>query len=111
MKRLTLLAVNGVILLVLLAATHLVMGDARGVGAWLALGDSVVEAEGELAGLKAEERYLRHRISLLGLDRVDADMLGELARQHNGLYRWDEIVIPLDSDTNTDALDNAQPPY
>lgn len=115
MMRLSLIVANSVILLGLIVAVFALMGETRGVKAWVRLGGEVVAAKTELHTLQDREVYLRHRLGLLSQDRVDADMLGELARQKNGLYLKNEIVIPYDDagniDANTDAgeIDKRQP--
>ncbi|MCG8622419.1 MAG: septum formation initiator family protein [Proteobacteria bacterium] len=106
MMRLSLIVANSVILLGLIAAVCALMGDTRVVKAWTKLGSEVVAAKAELLGLQDREVYLRHRLGLLSHDQVDADMLGELARQKNGLYLKNEIVIPYDDADNSDNSAN-----
>ena len=57
------------------------------------LDDDIITATAEFNNLKLEETYLRKKVSLLSLDTIDPDMLGELARQKNGLYDDNELVI------------------
>ena len=95
MIRLSLIAINSVIAVVLVAAVLALVGDSRGLAAWAKLGADLATANTELTTLQSKEYFLRSRLALLSLDAVDADMLGEIARQKNGLYRKDEIVVPL----------------
>ncbi len=60
------------------------------------LDDDIITSRAELDKLKLEEAYLRKKVSLLSLDTIDSDMLGELARQKNGLYDDNEVVIFID---------------
>jgi cell division protein FtsB len=60
------------------------------------LDDDIIISRAELDKLKLEEAYLRKKVSLLSLDTIDADILGELARQKNGLYDNNEMVIFID---------------
>ena len=55
----------------------------------------IAAAQVELAALQEERRWLEHRVALVSEDAVDADMLGELARRHGGLFAADEIVINI----------------
>jgi cell division protein FtsB len=60
------------------------------------LDDDIVTTTSELNNLKLEETYLRKKVSLLSPETVDPDLLGELARQKNGLYDNNEVVIFID---------------
>ena len=57
------------------------------------LDEDIFIAEQELIALQDHRKWLEHRVSLVNESEVDADMLGELARQQGGLYAADEIVI------------------
>ena len=57
------------------------------------LDQNIISAEQELAALQDHRKWLEHRVSLVNETEVDADMLGELARRHGGLYAADEIII------------------
>ena len=95
MLKLSRMAINGVIAVVLVAAVLALVGDSRGLAAWAKLGADLATANTELATLQSKEHFWRSRLALLSQDAVDADMLGEIARQKSGLYRKDEIVVPL----------------
>ena len=61
-------------------AYHIVNGD-RGLVAWRALRDAVVEAKREADGAEAERLALAHKVRLLHPDSIDPDMLEEMARR------------------------------
>ena len=55
----------------------------------------IAQAEEQLAELTEYRDWLNHRVNLVSEDRVDADLLGELARNNGGLYAADEIIINI----------------
>ena len=56
----------------------------------------IEEAEQKLKDLKAESAALSHRIALISEDKIDADLLGEIARKQGGLFAEDEILLSWD---------------
>ena len=69
-----------------------------GQAGYFSLGDldrRIAAAEIELAELQERRRWLDHRVGLVSEDKVDADMLGELARRQGGLFAADEIIINI----------------
>lgn len=56
----------------------------------------IATAEQNLAGLTEYRSWLAHRVGLISQNSIDADFLGEIARQQSGLFAPDEIIIPLD---------------
>lgn len=73
-------------------AYHIVNGD-RGLVAWRALRDAVVEAKREADGAEAERLALAHKVRLLHPDSIDPDMLEEMARRQLNYGHPDDIVI------------------
>ena len=69
------------------------LGGNKGYLSLGGLDQKILLAEQELAALQDHRQWLEHRVSLVNETEVDADMLGELARQQGGLYAADEIVI------------------
>lgn len=55
----------------------------------------IAGAEAELADLVEYRDWLDHRVGLVSEDKVDADLLGELARNQGGLFAADEIIINI----------------
>ena len=55
----------------------------------------IASAEAELSGLREHRQWLEHRVALVSEEKVDADMLGELARGQGGLFAPDEIIINI----------------
>ena len=71
------------------------LGGNRGYLSLSGLNSEVAEAQGELSSIKNHRHWLEHRISLVSEGRIDADILGELARSENGLFAPDEIIINI----------------
>ena len=72
------------------------VGGQAGYFSLAELDREIASAEQELAGLQEHRRWLDHRVRLVSEERVDADLLGELARRHGGLFAADEIIINID---------------
>jgi cell division protein FtsB len=69
-----------------------------GVLAWYE-NAAVLEARQAKAALLEEEiTALQNRVDLLDPDRVDSDLVGELARRNLGVLHADEVVITLPED-------------
>ena len=65
---------------------------------YLSLGglDQDIElAEQKLSELRANRQWLENRVSLVTENKIDEDLLGELARTEGGLYAPDEIIIDI----------------
>jgi cell division protein FtsB len=71
------------------------LGDARGYHSLQRLDAEIHVAEGQLASLVEKRQGLEKDISLVSESRIDADMLGEIARRELGLYAPDDIIINL----------------
>lgn len=65
----------------------------RGLASIGPINEKITIAQAELDRLIIEEAYLRQKNALLSSDAIDPDILGELARQKNGLYGDNEMVI------------------
>ncbi len=72
------------------------LGGNRGYLSLNGLNADVAEAQDTLTSIKNHRHWLEHRISLVSKGRIDADILGELARSENGLFALDEIIINID---------------
>lgn len=57
------------------------------------LNQNIIQLDTENARLSAQIDDLRHRISLLDPERLDPDMLAELARSRLSMARADEILV------------------
>ncbi len=84
------------ILVVVYFAYHAVQGD-RGLLNWWRLQQEITEARPVLAALKEDAQRWEHRVSLLRRDRLDLDMLDEVARTTLNMARDDERIILLRS--------------
>ncbi len=78
-------------------AYHGVTGE-RGLWAKLALEQRIQQSEKELAKLKAIRQRLSRDIALMEPERIDPDMLEELARRRLNFAHEDEIVLWLRQD-------------
>ncbi len=75
-------------------AYHGIQGD-RGVLAWQHLQAEVAEAEARLDSLKERRQALEARVARLRSDGVDADLLGQQAREQLNYTHPHELVIPM----------------
>lgn len=71
------------------------LGGNKGYLSIGSLDQDIIKAEEELIALQDHRKWLEHRVSLVNESKVDADMLGELARREGGLYASDEVIINL----------------
>lgn len=71
------------------------LGGNKGYLSIGSLDQDIIKAEKELIALQDHRKWLEHRVSLVNESKVDADMLGELARREGGLYASDEVIINL----------------
>ncbi|NNG05948.1 MAG: septum formation initiator family protein [Inquilinus sp.] len=86
---------------------HAVQGD-HGVLARSHLRTELAQADETLSALRAERERLEHRVSLLGVEQLDPDMLEERARVMLNFAHPDDVVyfyprwsapMPGDGDT------------
>jgi len=71
---------------------HTIQGD-RGLRAWAALNNRLMDAQSRLDTTRAKHDWLVHKVSLLRPGKADPDMLDEILRRQLHLGRKDEIVI------------------
>ena len=74
---------------------HTVAGD-RGILARPHLEHKITQAQEQLSLLKKHQSFLRHRISLMQKDGIDADILAETARSELGLFRPNDVIVSID---------------
>ncbi len=74
---------------------HTVAGD-RGILARPHLEHKITQAQEQLAFLVKHQSFLRHRISLMQKDGIDADILAETARSELGLFAPNDVIISID---------------
>lgn len=70
-------------------------GGERGFLSLERLDGEIAVSEASLNELQEYRQWLDHRVQLVSQDKVDADLLGELARNQGGLFAADEIIIDL----------------
>ena len=71
---------------------HAVQGE-LGLLSYVRLERQKSSLEAEAAAVAAQRAVLEHRVRLMAPDRVDPDLLDELARYELGFAHPDEIVI------------------
>ncbi len=71
---------------------HAVNGE-RGLLAWIERSEQIDDARIELAPLVAERQAIEHRVSLLGPESLDLDLLDERARDVLNLAKPNEITL------------------
>ena len=71
------------------------LGNDKGYLSFAKLNHDIDTATVELAELRAHRAWLEHRVSLVAEDEVDADLLGEIARERGGLFAPNELIIEL----------------
>ena len=74
---------------------HTITGE-RGILARPQLEHKIMQAEEQLALLEKYQSFLSHRIALMHVDGVDADMLAEKARSELGLYAPNDVIVSID---------------
>ena len=74
---------------------HTITGE-RGILARPQLEHKIMQAEEQLALLEKHQSFLSHRIALMHVDGVDADMLAEKARSELGLYAPNDVIVSID---------------
>ena len=75
---------------------HAVQGE-LGLLSYVRLERQKSSLEGEAAAVSAQRAALEHRVRLMAPDKVDPDLLDELARYELGFAHPDEIVILNDT--------------
>ena len=86
------------VLAVLLALGGLAVAGPGGVLAWHENSAALSERQAEIALLKEDIAALQNRVNLLDPNKVDSDLVGELARRNLGVLHSDEVVITLPED-------------
>ncbi len=71
------------------------LGGDKGYLSLSGLNKDIDQAKIELVELRQHREWLQHRVSLVAEDEVDADFLGEIARQRGGLFAPNELIIEL----------------
>lgn len=74
---------------------HTIAGE-RGIMARPQLELKIMLAEEQLAVLRKQKDALEHRVGLLQNGAVDADILGETARNDLGLYAPGDVIISIE---------------
>ena len=74
---------------------HTITGE-RGILARPQLEHKIMQAEEQLELLEKHQSFLSHRIALMHLDGVDADILAETARSELGLYAPNDVIVSID---------------
>jgi cell division protein FtsB len=76
--------------------THsLGLGGGKGYLSLAPLDEDILLAQNELAKLRDHREWLQHRVFLVAEDKIDQDLLGEIARSETGLFAADELIIDL----------------
>ena len=73
---------------------YALIGD-NGVLSWGEYRRAKAEQAHQLARLELEKARLAHRVALLDPRHVDPDLAEELVRAQLGVFRPDEVIIPI----------------
>src|SRR5262245_23250125 len=75
-------------------AGHAIAGP-NGLFAWRGYSQQLEARKTELAALGAERDGLKHKSALLDPRKADPDHADGMVRKHIGLFRTDQVLMPL----------------
>ncbi len=98
---LSIIGLNLIIYLLVIYFIYHSLNGERGIFAYQRLSKELQTKREILNKLSAEKAQLENKVKLISKDKVDLDMLDELARKKLGLAGKNDIMIILKKDSNS----------
>ncbi|MBA8667215.1 septum formation initiator family protein [Holosporaceae bacterium 'Namur'] len=95
---LSIIGLNLIIYLLVIYFIYHSLNGERGIFAYRRLSKELEIKRSTLASLTTEKSRLENKVGLIGKDKVDLDMLDELARRKLGLAGKNDIMIIIKKD-------------